>query len=155
MTSPVPDPDLARRTKIGHFTMFIIATLFALPAGFVFVVVAELAGRASFLESTMLIAAGVPSATGVAAWIALGLLLMRPAYPSWHLVTWRLVLLFGVTAIPGCLYWLSEESDPAFLITWIVILAFATAIASIALSVRNLRLARRALHRQYAIAALS
>ena len=148
MNPAIPDPALARRTKVGHFTLFAIATAFALPAGFVFVVVAELAGGASFFESTMLVAAVVPSFTGVLAWIALGLLMMRPSYPQWHLACWPFVMLFGITAIPGCLYWLSEENDPSFIITWIVILALVVAVASIAVAVRNLGLARRSLARQ-------
>ncbi len=148
MTSSSPDPELARRTKAGHWLLFAFATLLALPAAFVFVAVAEAIGHASFMESTMLAAATVPSITGVIAWIAVGMLLMRPSYPHWHLACWPFVILFGITAIPGCLYWLSEQNDPAFFITWIVVFALAAAIASIAIAVRNLRLARRSLARQ-------
>jgi hypothetical protein len=148
MTSSVPDPSLARKTKAGHWLLFTFATLLTLPAAFVFVAVAELIGHASFMESTMLVAAAAPSFSGVLAWIALGLLLTRPAYPHWHLACWPFVILFGITAIPGCLYWLAEENDPAFFITWIVVFAFVAAIASIALAVRNLRLARQSLGRQ-------
>ena len=148
MTSSSPDPALARRTKAGHWILFAFATLLALPAAFVFVAAAEMIGHASFMESTMLAAATVPSITGVIAWIALGLLLMRPSYPHWHLACWPFVILFGITAIPGCLYWLSEENNPRFFITWIVVFALAAAVASIALAIRNLGLARRSLARQ-------
>lgn len=148
MNSAIPDPTLARKTKAGHWLLFALATVLVLPAGFVFVAAAEMIGHASFMESAMLAAATVPSITGVLAWIALGLLLMRPAYPHWHLACWPFVVLFGITAIPSCLYWLSEENDPAFFITWIVVFALVAAIASIAVAVRSLGLARRSLGRQ-------
>lgn len=148
MTLSIPDPSLARRTKTGHWVLVVSATALALPAAFVFVAAAEMVGHASFMESTMLAAAVVPSITGVIAWIALGMLLMRPAYPRWHLACWPFVILFGITAMPGCLYWLSEENNPGSFITWIVVFTLVAAIASLAVAVRNLGLARRSLGRQ-------
>jgi hypothetical protein len=148
MPASTPDHALVRKTKVGHYLLFIFATLLALPAAFVFAVVPELIGPASFTESAMLAAAAIPSLTGVFAWIALGLLMTRPAYPHWHLACWPFVILFGISAVPGCLYWLAHENDLAFFITWIVLFALVAAIASITVAIRNLRLARASLGRQ-------
>jgi hypothetical protein len=148
MPASTPDPALVRKTKVSHLVLFIFATLLTLPAGFVFMVLPELLGLASFKESAMLVAAAIPSLTGVIAWIALGLLMTRPAYPHWHLACWPFVILFGITAVPGCLYWLTEESNPDSFITWIVLFALVAAIASIAVAIRNLRIARASLGKQ-------
>jgi hypothetical protein len=148
MPASTPDPALLRKTKVGHLVLFIFATLLTLPAGFVFMVLPELIGPASSKESAMLAAAAVPSLTGVFAWIALGLLLTRPAYPHWHLACWPFVILFGLTAVPGCLYWLAEQNNPESFITWIVLFALVAAIASLTVAIRNLRIARASLGKQ-------
>lgn len=154
---PFLDPVLARKTRPWHLALFIIATLLVLPAGYVFAVVGMVAQDGGFShishnDGAMIFTAAVPSATGILAWAALGLLLMKPAHPRWHLACWSIVILFSVSAVPGCLYWFFEvlgwdssgtEIDNAFV--WIVGAAFVAALTSLAVAVRNIRLARRSL----------
>jgi hypothetical protein len=154
---PFLDPVLARKTRPWHLALFTIATLLVLPAGYVFVVVIMLTldggfGHISRNDGAMIFSAAIPSATGILAWAALGMLMMKPAHPRWHLVCWPFVMLFGISAVPGCIYWMVEVLSPHFsglglnnLFGWIVMTALAAALVSMAVGLRNFLLARRSL----------
>jgi hypothetical protein len=148
-----PDPNLARATRTGHLVLFSVASLLVLPAALVFFVVGAaltngILGSVSGKDVLLLLTAAIPSISGTLAWIALGLLLTRPAYPRWHVACWKFVLAFGVSAIPCCLCWLLRVSDVVVGgVAWVTVFALLAAIAAIAVASRNLRLARESLAR--------
>lgn len=132
---PDHDPELARTTRFWHSVLFAMASLLSLPAAFVFflvtVVVHDIGpGALSDQNWMQLVTAVIASATGVAAWIALGLLFLRPADPRRHRITWFLTVLFGTCAIPCAGYWLVQgpgTDDWLHLILCLVIGCRATA----------------------------
>ncbi|QJE98679.1 hypothetical protein [Luteolibacter luteus] len=148
-----PDPELARITRVARLVLFVLATLFLLPAGFVLFVVGALVSEdaitsVSSREFGVIVTALIPAITGTLAWVALGLLLLRPAYPRWHLGVWGVVLVFGYSSIPCCLGWLAfsgEMSIDSF--NWVAVLALAVAIACIIHGSRNRLRAKLSLQR--------
>ena len=147
---PTLDPDLARRTRVGHWTLFVINTILLVPAVFFTMALWSFAQESSTSLSTLvdleMLVISLPTISGILAWAALGLLLTKTAFPRWHLGSWLFVLFFGLTAIPGGLYMMANLGDmPVYLGISCFVIGLGLAAGWIA--IRNLRLAWTSLRR--------
>jgi hypothetical protein len=136
---PALDPALATQTRRWHVGLFIAATLLSLPGAGVMLAAVHVLGTlpASALsadEWAYFLSALVVTLAGVAAWIALGLLFLRPACPRRHLLTWNLTTVFGMLAIPASIFWLvggRAGTDPWLqAILWTVLASGSAALAA-------------------------
>lgn len=147
---PTFDPDLARRTRAGHWTLFLIHTVLLVPGVFYTMALWHFARESRTSLSTLadqeMLVISLPAISGILAWAALGLLLTKPASPRWHLASWGLVLFFGLSCIPGGLLMMANLGEmPLYLgLSGFVIGLGATASW---IAIRNLRLAWHSLFR--------
>ncbi|QJE94936.1 hypothetical protein [Luteolibacter luteus] len=147
---PILDPDLARRTRAGHWTLFLINTILLVPAVFGTMVLWQFARESKTSLRTLvdleMLVISLPTISGILAWAALGLLLTKPSFPRWHLGSWAFVLLFGLSSIPGGLLMMANLGEmPVYLgLSAFVICLGATASW---ISIRNMRLAWHSLRR--------
>jgi hypothetical protein len=147
---PILDPDLARRTRVGHWTLFAINTILLIPAVFCTMALWSFAQESSTSLSTLvdleMLVISLPTISGILAWAALGLLLTKTAFPRWHLGSWVFVLFFGLTTIPGGLLMMANLGYmPLYLGLSCFVMGLGVAASWIA--VRNLRLAWLSLRR--------
>lgn len=149
---PMLDPELRRRTRRSHIALFTLGSLLIIPAAFVLYLFGFIVKEGDLMNIGMehlgmILSAVIPSLTGSLAWTALGILLMRPAYPSWHRVCWSFVELFGITTIPCSILWICLEPSKGSPFTLVAGFAFLTAIYSVVVATRNLKLSRLSLIR--------
>lgn len=147
---PILDPDLARRTRAGHWTLFLINTILLVPAVFCTMALWSFAQESSTSLSTLvdleMLVISLPTISGILAWAALGLLLTKTAFPRWHLGSWGFVLFFGLSSIPGGLFMMANLGEMPL---YLGLSAFIIGLGAFAswIAIRNLRLAWISLRR--------
>lgn len=139
------DPELARKTRVSHWFLFVITSLLVVPAGFFFYVFENLirdpGGHVSWMWDLLSTAIFVSAGTEVLAWSLLGLLFFKRSFPLWHRIVWMTVLLFGSVTGAISLYLASWDSDARVYLLLFGFFCFLIVV----LAARNLVLAYRSL----------
>lgn len=134
------DQNLWLKTRVVHWVLFFLGCLLMIPAGLVFLYAgaAIWEGRPQLVDDRVWTAmAG--SASGVFAWIALGLLFFKRTDPRWHVAAWSTVMVFALVGGLSCVYF--TWSHP-FMLSFVGPI-FLICLVSGSYAVRNFRLARK------------